>query len=321
MSHVEPVTQVFLNSLLKAGGPPLNKLSIQDARNVLVNAQSGNIKISPVEIEDHDIPCGPDKKVNIRIFKPTSNNDKLPAFIYFHGGGWILGDKHTHYRLMCEIAHGANVAVVFINYDRSPEVQYPVAIEQLYGATKYISEHGGLFNLDISRIVIGGDSVGGNMTAAVTLLAKERKGPKIDFQILLYPVTDANFDTGSYNQFATGYFLTKEAMKWFWDAYLPDRNKRNEPTASPLQASLEQLNGLPPALVITGENDVLRDEGEAYARKLMNAGVNVTAIRFQGTIHDFVMLNAITETPAARGAIACVNDKLRSIFGSVTNGE
>jgi acetyl esterase len=153
------------------------------------------------------------------------------------------------------------------------------------------------------------------MTAAVTLMAKQRRGPKIAFQVLFYPATDADFDTASYVRFADGLWLTKRAMEWFWDAYLPDPGARKQPTATPLNASLDQLVGLPEALVIVGENDVLRDEGEAYARKLSNAGVRVTATRYNGTIHDFVMLNALADTPAARGAIAQAVCALKTTIG------
>ncbi|AHG46382.1 esterase [Rhizobium leguminosarum bv. trifolii CB782] len=223
----------------------------------------------------------------------------------------MLGDAETHDWLVREIANGADAAIVFVDYERSPEARYPIAIEQAYAATKYVAEHAKEFKVDASRLAVAGDSVGGNM-AAVVLLAKERDGPAIDQQVLFYPVADANFDNGSYNQFANGPWLTKEAMKRFWNAYLPDEAKRKEPTASPLQATLEQLNGLPPALIITDENDVLRDEGEAYGRKLSQTGVKVTSIRYNGMIHDFLLLNAIAATPAARSAIAIASDTLRS---------
>jgi acetyl esterase len=232
--------------------------------------------------------------------------------MHFHGGGWILGDKDTHDRMTREIAVGANAAVVFVDYDRSPEARYPVAIEQAYAATRYVAEHGNQLNVDPTRLAIVGDSVGGNMAAAVTLMAKERRGPKIDFQVLFYPVTDADFETGSYHSFANGPWLTKPAMEWFWNAYLPDVAKRKEITATPLNASLDQLQGLPNALVIVDENDVLRDEGEAYARKLSQAGVRVTSVRYNGTIHDFVLLNPITDTPAVRSALQQANDALRA---------
>jgi acetyl esterase len=215
---------------------------------------------------------------------------------------------------MREITNGAHATVVFVDYDRSPEAIYPTAIEQAYAATKYVAEHGKALNVEPARLALAGDSVGGNMVAAVTLMAKERGGPPIRGQVLFYPVTDANFETESYRKFADGPWLTKAAMEWFWESYLPDMDARNEPTASPLRASLEQLADLPPALVITDENDVLRDEGEAYAHKLAQAGVSVTAIRYIGTIHDFVLLNAITTTPAPRSAIALANETLKHML-------
>jgi len=235
--------------------------------------------------------------------------------LYFHGGGWILGDRDTHDRLVREIAVGVEAAVVFVDYARAPEARYPIAIEQAYAATRYVVDHSVRLHIDPLRLAVAGDSVGGNMAAAVTLMARQRRGPKINFQVLFYPVTDADFDTSSYTRFADGPWLTKCAMQWFWDAYLPDRATRKQPTATPLNASLDQLAGLPEALVIVDENDVLRDEGEAYARKLSNAGVRVTSTRYNGTIHDFVMLNALADTPATRGAIAQAVCALRTTLG------
>jgi acetyl esterase len=307
---LEPTTQKFIDSL--AGSKPIYTFSPTDARNILAGAQKGDVKKLAAQEEDKVIKVGPTGSVKLRIVRPEGAKGTLPVILYFHGGGWVLGDADTHDRLVREIANGAKAAVVFVDYDRSPEARYPIAIEQAYAATKYVADHAREFHVDASRLAVAGDSVGGNMAAVVTLLAKERGGPAIDQQVLFYPVTDANFETGSYNQFANGPWLTKEAMKWFWNAYLPDEAKRKDPTASPLQASLDQLNGLPPALIITDENDVLRDEGEAYGRKLTQAGVRVTSIRYNGTIHDFVLLNAIAETPAVRGAISVANDTLRA---------
>jgi acetyl esterase len=236
----------------------------------------------------------------------------LPVIMHFHGGGWVLGDVNTHDRLIREIAVGVHAAVVFVDFDRSPEAQFPIPVEEAYAATKYVAENGSVLNVDGSRLAVLGDSAGGNMAAAVTLLSKQRRGPKIAFQLLFYPVTDANFETGSYTQFQDGPWLTKSAMEWFWNAYLPDKAARKEIIAAPLSAKPNQLEGLPDALIITAENDVLRDEGEAYARKLWEAGVRVTCTRYIGTIHDFVMLNAIADAPAARGAIAQANAALIS---------
>lgn len=215
-----------------------------------------------------------------------------------------MGDKDTHERLVRELAQGAQAAVVYPNYTPSPEAQYPVPLEQAYAAMLSVLQRADDYGLDASRVAVAGDSVGGNMATVMALLAKERKGPRIDFQLLLYPVTDANFDTESYRAFADGPWLTRRAMQWFWDAYAPDETRRGEITASPLRATPEQLRGLPPALIITAENDVLRDEGEAYARKLSDAGVRVACVRYNGTHHDFMMLNGLAETTPARAAVA-----------------
>jgi len=223
--------------------------------------------------------------------------------MYFHGGGWVLGDFSTHERLVRELAVGIGAAVVFVEYDRSPEAKYPIAINQAYDATKWIAKNGSSLGLDTTRIAVAGDSVGGNMTIAVTLLAKQHGYPKLDFQVLFYPVTNASFDTSSYNEFANGPWLTKSSMQFFWDSYTTSEKERNEITASPLRAKIDDLKNLPPALVITDENDVLRDEGEAYARKLIQAGVRVTAVRCLAAIHDFVMLSPIAKAPAKEAAV------------------
>lgn len=309
---LEPATQQFIDGLAAKNLPPIYTLSPADARNVLAGAQAQPVKKQAAKIEDRVIAAGPTGKIALRIVRPEHASGTLPVIMYFHGGGWVLGDKNTHDRLVREIANGAQATVVFVDYDRSPETKYPVPIEQAYAATRYVAEHAKEFNVDASRMAVAGDSVGGNMTAAVTLLAKERGGPKLRAQVLFYPVTDANFDDGSYNEFANGPWLTREAMKWFWNAYAPDAADREKITASPLRASIDELKGLPPALVITDENDVLRDEGEAYARKLSQAGVPVTSVRYNGTIHDFVMLNALADTPATRGAIAQANATLKA---------
>jgi acetyl esterase len=309
---LEPTTQKFIDALAAAGGPPIYTLSPDAARDVLAGAQAQPVAKLPASIEDTTFPVGPTGSVRIRIVRPQGASGALPVVMHFHGGGWILGDKETHDRMTREIAVGANATVVFVDYERSPEAHYPVAIEQAYAATKYVAEHGRELAVDPTRLAIVGDSVGGNMAAAVTLMAQERGGPKIAFQVLFYPVTDADFDTGSYHAFADGPWLTKPAMEWFWNAYLPDVAARQQITATPLNASLEQLKGLPDALVIVDENDVLRDEGEAYARKLAQAGVRVTSVRYNGTIHDFVLLNALADTPAVRSALQQANYALRS---------
>ena len=307
-------TQEFVDSL--AGAPPIHTLSPADARSVLARLQSIPVGKPNALIEDMILPVGPTNSVPIRIVRPTTGPaEVLPAVMYFHGGGWVLGDRDTHDRLIREIAVGAEATVVFVDYARAPEARYPVAIEQAYAATHYVAENAAGLDIDPLRLAVAGDSVGGNMAAAVTLMAKQRRGPKIAFQVLFYPVTDAGFDTPCYRHFADGPWLTRRAMEWFWDAYLPDPAARQQPTATPLNAAPDQLTGLPEALVIVDENDVLRDEGEAYARKLSEAGVRVTSVRYNGTIHDFVMLNALADTPATRGAIAQAVGALKGALG------
>jgi len=312
----DPTTQKFIKALAAQRAKPIDQLSITEARAVLENLQAHPVDKLPVAIEDGILPIGPTNEVSVRIIKPVNATSDLPTIMYFHGGGWILGSKNTHDRLIREIANGANAALVFVNYTPSPEAQYPVPIEEAYAATQYIAEHGDDFDLDSSRLAVVGDSVGGNMAAVVAILAKQRGGPRISYQVLFYPVTDANFDTASYHQYADGPWLTKPAMEWFWNTYAPDLGSRDQITASPLRASIQDLAGLPPALIITDENDVLRDEGEAYAHKLMAAGVEVTAIRCLGAIHDFVMLNPLVATPPVRAAIRLANETLRNVFSA-----
>lgn len=311
---LESTTQNFVNELKAGNGMPIYKLSPTEARTVLRGVQSTtHIKLK-TNIEEREISIGSSNKLKIYIVRPKDNNELLPVIMYFHGGGWVLGDKDTHERLISEIACGVQAAVIFIDYDRSPEAKYPTAINQAYAATKWVVENSKSINVDSSKLAIAGDSVGGNMAIAVSMLAKKAQGPRINFQVLFYPVTNASFRTVSYEQFAEGPWLTREAMKWFWDSYLPDVKERSNPLVSPLQATVKELQDLPPALIITAENDVLRDEGEEYAKKLMQAGVEVTATRYIGTIHDFVMLNPIEDTLATRSAISQVISALKKVL-------
>lgn len=309
---LEPAAQTLADAIAAAGGPPLYTLSPDDARAVLDGAQAGKVAMAPAEVEERTIPDGSDGTVSVTVVKPIASNGSLPAVVYTHGGGWVLGNFATHERLVRDLTEQSGAAFVFVNYPRSPEARYPVAIEQVYATARWVATYGAELGLDGSRLAVAGDSVGGNMTAAVTLLAKERGGPPFRFQALLYPVTNADFETGSYGQFAGGPWLTRKGMQWFWDAYLPDAAMRSEATASPLQASVDRLRGLPPALVITDEADVLRDEGEAYGRKLRQAGVEVTTVRYDGVFHDFMMLNALAETNATRNAISQTAQALKA---------
>ncbi|MEU4231474.1 alpha/beta hydrolase [Nonomuraea sp. NPDC026600] len=311
---VQPVLEPAAAAFVKAtANPPyLFDLAPAEGRKAVDEVQSGEIDKPNVDEEWITVAGGPTGSVQARIVKPAGAEGKLPVILYIHGAGWVFGNAHTHDRLVRELAVGADAAVVFPEYDLSPEARYPVAIEQNYAVAQWIVQQGAAKGLDVSRLAVAGDSVGGNMTAALTLMAKERGDVPLLQQVLFYPVTDANFDTGSYHQFATGYFLRRDGMQWFWDQYTTDEAQRAEITASPLRATADQLTGLPPALVITGEADVLRDEGEAYAGKLREAGVPVTAVRFQGIIHDFAMLNALRETHAAEAAITMAAATLRT---------
>ncbi len=311
---LEKNTESFIKKITSQGGEPIYKLTPKQARAVLEKIQSEPIQKAPVKIEDKIIPGGPKGKISIRIFRPNEARENLPVIMFIHGAGWVMGSSATHDHLVRELCIGTHSAVVFVNYPLSPESKFPIAIEEAYAATKYIAEHGKTLQLDPSRLAIAGDSVGGNMAIAVTLLAKERHGPNIGCQVLFYPVTSAAMDTPSYKQFAEGPWLTKPAMEWFWNAYEPDSEVRKRSILSPLNASMDELKGLPPALIITAENDVLRDEGEQYARKLMQAGVQATAVRYLGTTHDFVMLNALAHTPAARAALSLANQYLHEAF-------
>lgn len=315
---LDPKFKSFLIDLAKQDGPPIYKLPIKQARKILDDLQKPSYNKIPADIKDIVIPNDKLGKISLTIIRPKNSGDKkLPAVLYFHGGGWILGNKHTHDYLVRQLANNANVAIVFVNYTSSPEAQYPKPIEQGYAALEYIAKNGKKLNLDTNHIAVAGDSVGGNMATVVTILAKERKGPKIDFQLLYYPVTDANFNNKSYRQFEDGLWLTKNSMKWFWNAYAPNLKDRKKHTVTPLNASLEQLKNLPPALIITNENDVLRDEGEAYAKKLMAAGVPVTAIRYIGDIHDLVLLAPLKDTVQAKSAIDIGAMKLKEILHKI----
>jgi acetyl esterase/lipase len=306
---VEHTTQAFLEALAKGGGQPLETLSPADARQVLVGAQKG-AKLPPADVSERTITVD-GKQIGLNIVRPVGAKGVLPAFIFVHGGGWILGDFPTHERFVRDLVAGSGAVAVFVNYTPSPEARYPVAINEIYAATRWVAENGAQIGVDGQRLAIAGNSVGGNMATVVALMAKAKGTPALRSQVLFWPVTNANFENASYDQFANGHFLTKGMMKWFWDAYTTDSKQRQEIYASPLLATPEQLKGLPPTLIQTAENDVLRDEGEAYARKLDAAGVNVVATRYNGTIHDFGLLNSLSDVPATRAALRQASEELR----------
>jgi len=310
---LEPAAQQVADAFSKP--PFLYEMAPADARKILEDAQSAPVSKPPVDEEWITVPAQAGD-VRVRIIRPRGAAGLLPVIVYMHGGGWILGNAGTHDRLVRELAVGARAALAFVEYTNSPEARYPTAIEQGYATAQWITRNGAAKGLDATRMAVAGESVGGNMTAALALMAKERGDVTFGQQSMYYPVTDAAMNTASYEQFATGYYLSRKEMEWFWDAYTSDPAQRAEITASPNRASTQQVTGLPPAYLCVDEADVLRDEGEAYAAKLRSAGVPVTTVRYDGTIHDFMLLNALSQTRATRAAIGQATACLRAGLGT-----
>ncbi|MFK4806839.1 alpha/beta hydrolase [Microbacterium sp. ZW CA_36] len=312
--HVlEPEARAFADATSKP--PFLADLGVDGARKLLDEVQAAPIAKPDVTDEWITVPAEVGD-VRVRIVKPAGTTTDLPVVLYVHGGGWVLGNAGTHDRLVRDLATGAGAAIVFVEYDRSPEAHHPVAVEQAYATARWIMNEGATKGLDASRLAIAGDSVGGNMAAVVAILAKKRGDVAFIHQSLYYPVTDAGQKTNSYREFAEGFHLRADAMAWFWDSYLPDIDARKDVTASPLQAPIDELKGLPETLLIVDENDVLRDEGEAYGRKLIAAGVRTTLARYDGTIHDFMMLNPLRSSAASTAAIEQAIHVLRKAFAA-----
>lgn len=304
-------TKKFLTALNTSGGEPMETMNPKEARKVLEGAQkSVKVDLSGIDVSEKTIT---QDGMNIKLFivRPSGVAGTLPVFMFFHGGGWVLGDFPTHQRFVRDLVIDSGAAAVFVEYSRSPEAKYPVAINECYAATKWVAANGGEINVDGKRMAVAGNSVGGNITAVIVLKAKLENGPPIKLQVLFWPVTNADFDTKSYHKYAEDRFLTRNMMIWFWDHY-SNKKQREEIYASPLNASKKELKGLPPALVQTAENDVLRSEGEAYARKLDEAGVDVTLMRVQGMIHDYGLLNPLAHLPAVQSALRQAASELKN---------
>src|ERR1700722_234390 len=299
---------------LIAKGPPLSGVSLAVARKAVEAAQSAPLSMPDVD-ESWVTVSSAFGDFDVRIVRPSGSAGPLPAILYLHGGGWILGSWITHDLLTRRLAIGANAAVVFVEYSRAPEAKYPVQLEQGYAAAQWITEQGADRGFDITRVAVAGDSAGGNMATVLTLMAKQRGSVRFIHQSLYYPMTDANAeDSESLRTFKDGPYGSAEGLAWFWNSYLAAAEPRTDILVSPWQASLADLAGLPPALVIVDENDLLRDQGEAYAGKLRDAGVPTTSVRFNGTIHDFMRLNALRDSESTRGVISLAIAALRRAF-------
>jgi len=303
--------KAFLKLLNSGDGPPLETLPPLEARQALVDAQA-SVKVDLSGIDESEKMITADGySIKLNIVRPEGVKGTLPVFIFIHGGGWVLGDYPTHKRMVRDLVVLSGFAAVFVNYTPTPDAQYPQAINEIYAATKWVAEHGEEIEVDGKKLAVVGNSVGGNMTTVTALMAKAKGGPQIKLQIMMWPIVDANFATESYQQFGEKRFLTTPLMKWMYDLYIPDPEKRKDIYASPLQATVEQLKGLPPALIQVAQSDILRDEGEAYGRKLDEAGVTVTTVRYNGMIHDFGLLNGLAEVPAVRSLFVHAAAELR----------
>ena len=311
--NLEPSARELTEAI--AQGPSLGGVSLAQARQAVEAAQSAPIPMPEVDESWVTVPSA-FGDFNVRVVRPPGSTGPLPALVYLHGGGWILGSRITHDLLTRRLAVGADAAVVFVEYSRAPEARYPVQLEQGYAAARWITEQGAGGGFDITRIAVAGDSAGGNLATVLTLMAKQRGSVRFVQQSLYYPMTDADAaDSESLRRFKDGPYGSAEAMAWFWDSYLSAEQSRGDILVSPLRATLADLEGLPPALVIVDENDVLRDQGEAYADKLRAAGVPTTSVRFNGTIHDFMRLNALRDSESTRAAITLATAALRRAFG------
>jgi acetyl esterase/lipase len=317
-SRIDPQVRSFLANINKDSSP-FWQLPQPKPQEILTGLQAQtDVDVSGVTTTERTITQD-GTTVKLYIMKPEQVNGKPGVLLFIHGGVWIVGNFQNHQRLLRDLVVGSGQIGVFVEYTPLPDAKFPTQLEECYAALKWIAEHASELGADSRRIAVVGNSVGGNMTAALTLMAKDRNGPKISYQVLFVPATDASVDTGSYLEYGTGRFLARDFMKYGWDLYVPDARARDNPYVSPLRASMNQLKSLPPALIVTAENDPLRDEGEAYARKLKQAGVNVDSVRYNGTIHDFMLLNALRRVPSTEAAIKQANDGVRRHLEAVTH--
>ncbi|QHS62879.1 alpha/beta hydrolase [Chitinophaga agri] len=310
--RIDPQVRTFLKALNTAGKgqTPIYKLPGTGPADALTALQNQTpVDLSGVEVS-HQTITQDGVTVPVHIVRPKGATGKLPVIMFYHGGVWLVGNFENHQRFVRDLVVGTNAIAVFPDYTLIPEARYPTQINQAYAALNWVASHGEELHADVSRIAVAGNSVGGNMSAAIALMAKDKHGPAIKIQVLLYPAVGADFNTSSYKEFANDRFLTRDFMEYGWNLYAPDAATRKDRYAVPLAATVEQLKGLPTTLIQTAENDPLRDEGEAYGRKLREAGVNSTTVRYVGMIHDFGLLNGINQVPAVQQSI---QDAIRAI--------
>lgn len=315
-SRLSRGTKEFLKALNSPAPPELEKLTPVEARKVLFDAQMA-VEFDYSGVDESEKTINTDGfEIKLNLVRPAGVAEKLPVFLFIHGGGWVLGDYPTHRRMVRDLVIESGAAAVFVNYTPTPDAVYPQQINEIYAALKWVADNGDEINVDGKNLAVVGNSVGGNMTAVMTLMAKEKGGPEIKCQILMWPIVDADFDTESYQQFGEKRFLSASLMKWMYDMYIADPEKRKDIYASPLQATTEQLKGLPHALVIVAESDILRDEGEAYGRKLDEASVDVLVARYDGMIHDFGLLNGLAHLPQVAGLFMQAGAVLKKHLGA-----
>ena len=303
---LHPQCRGFLDLLAASGGKPLEQLPLDEARTVpLALVELGGPAEPVAHVEDRTIP-GPAQPIPVRVYRPRADGP-LPVLVFFHGGGFVICNVDTHDRQCRALANASGCAVISVDYRLAPEHPFPAAPDDAYAATRYVAEHPGEFGIDPERIAVGGDSAGGNLAAVVALMSRERGGPSLKFQLLIYPAVDWEDQSPSMLEYSRDHFLTDTLMNWFRDQYLASAEDGRHPHASPLKA--QDFSGLPPALVITAECDPLRDQGEAYARRLQRAGVHVELKRYDGMIHLFFNLGGVVD--AGRTAIADAANALR----------
>jgi acetyl esterase len=310
---LDPQVKAVLELVAKANRPAYNTLSPKDARQLFIETRPASTPTPPQIGSVKDVTAqGPHGAIPLRVYRPAGVADgtRVPAYLFFHGGGWVIGDVNTHDVLCRQLTAASGASVISVDYRLAPEHKFPAAADDSWAATTWVVAHAAELGLDASRLAVGGDSAGGNLATVVALMARDAGGPAIKLQTLIYPVTDVMRETRSYGDFADGYLLTRDSMRWFIAQYLPSGDQARDWRVSPLRAP--SLAGLPPALIITAGFDPLRDEGEMYAGRLRDAGNMVDYVCYGGMIHGFIGMGKLLDT--SQRAITHVGDSLRQAF-------